>query len=117
MEVYNTICIASIMHRTSAVELAKKVNLMIVIGGKHSSNTQKLAKACSEHIETIHIEGADELDSEKILSYKKIGITSGASTPDFSIKEVVVKLGGNAEQVDERKVIGMKEIAADFRID
>ncbi len=117
MEVYNTICIASIMHRASAIELAKKVDLMIVIGGKHSSNTQKLAKACSEHVETLHIEDATELDSSKALSHSRIGITAGASTPDFSIKEVVIKLGGQAEQVDKMRVIGMQEIAADFKID
>ncbi len=117
MEVHNTICLASIMHRHSAIELAKQVDLMIVIGGKHSSNTQKLAKACSEFVETWHIEDAKELDVERALSYPKIGITAGASTPDFSIKEVVVKLGGKAEQVDQKKVIGMSEIAEDFKID
>lgn len=89
---FNTICSATEVRQKSAEDLSKQVDLMIVIGGKNSSNTTKLYQICKANCEnTIHIENAEELTDDIInnLKYEKIGITAGASTPDWIIKEVI----------------------------
>lgn len=90
IELFNTICNATKLRQESCKEVAAKVDFMIVIGGYHSSNTKKLAEISRENCKNvIHIETAGELDLNEIKKYKKIGITAGASTPDWIIKEVV----------------------------
>lgn len=89
----NTICKATTLRQTSAFELSKQVDLMLVIGGKDSSNTNKLYEICKENCEhTFHIENALKMPklikSEKII---KVGITAGASTPSWIIEEVIEK--------------------------
>ena len=64
---------------------------MIVIGGRNSANTTRLAQICAEHCAVHHIETADELQNDWFNNIKKIGITAGASTPDWIIKEVYEK--------------------------
>ena len=89
---FNTICSATDVRQKSADELSKKVDAMIVIGGKHSSNTTKLFQISSKNcVNTLHIENASELPEEYInnKNLKKIGITAGASTPDWIIREVI----------------------------
>ena len=89
---FNTICSATDVRQKSADELSKKVDAMIVIGGKHSSNTTKLFQISSKNcVNTLHIENASELPEEYInnKNFKKIGITAGASTPDWIIREVI----------------------------
>ena len=88
VEFFNTICYATRERQDAARELSKTVDAMIVIGGKSSSNTKKLAEICSENCITFLIETAKEIDLEKISSFSTIGITAGASTPDFIIDEV-----------------------------
>ena len=88
-EVENTICSATRVRQESARELAQKVDLMIVIGGKHSSNTQKLVKICQDIVDTFSIETKEDLDRNLLEKYHTIGITAGASTPDWIIKEVI----------------------------
>lgn len=85
----NTICSATRVIQESARDLASKVDLAIVIGGRHSSNTQKLVKICSEKVRTISIETKDELEKEDLSGYEKIGITAGASTPDWIIDDTI----------------------------
>lgn len=85
----NTICSATKERQLSAKSLAKEVECMIVIGGKHSSNTQKLVNICKDVTTTFAIETKDELDKDKLKDYKYIGITAGASTPDWIISEVI----------------------------
>ena len=95
-EVFNTICSATAERQQSAVRLAEKSNLMIVIGGKRSSNTAKLYDICREHCKAcILISDAGELERENIPEKLRelgenfnIGITAGASTPAYIIKEV-----------------------------
>lgn len=95
-EVFNTICSATAERQQSAVRLAEKSDLMIVIGGKHSSNTAKLFDICREHCKAcILISDAGELERENIPEKLRelgenfnIGITAGASTPAYIIKEV-----------------------------
>lgn len=89
----NTICRATELRQKETEELSKKVDLMIIIGGKNSSNTIKLyeiAQKCCRN--SICIEIADELKIEKISKYEKIGIMAGASTPKESIDNVIKKL-------------------------
>lgn len=95
-EVFNTICSATAERQQSAVRLAEKSDLMIVIGGKRSSNTAKLYDICREHCKAcILISDAGELERENIPEKLRelgenfnIGITAGASTPAYIIKEV-----------------------------
>ena len=89
---YNTICSATNVRQESAEKLSKEVDAMIVIGGKNSSNTTKLYEIAKSNCKnTIHIENSSELPEEYInnLNFKKIGITAGASTPDWIIREVI----------------------------
>lgn len=89
LKVFNTICNATKKNQDAAKELAKNVNLMIVVGGYNSGNTRRLAKLCAEIIETKHIEIADELNREWFENKEIIGVTGGASTPDWIIREVI----------------------------
>ena len=87
--VVNTICNATHERQSEAKEIAKNVDAMIVIGGKNSSNTQKLYDICKGECEnTFYIQTAKDLDFEQIKNYEKVGITAGASTPKNIIEEV-----------------------------
>jgi (E)-4-hydroxy-3-methyl-but-2-enyl pyrophosphate reductase len=91
---FNTICKATSERQQSTKELSKAVDMMVVIGGKNSSNTTKLFEICSENCKnTIHVENSkeipDEIFNKKIES---IGVTAGASTPDWIIKEAISKM-------------------------
>lgn len=87
---YNdTICSATKTRQQAARELSQEVECMVVIGGKHSSNTQKLVKVCEEYVPTFAIETKEEIDKEEISKYNNVGITAGASTPDWIIEEVI----------------------------
>jgi (E)-4-hydroxy-3-methyl-but-2-enyl pyrophosphate reductase len=89
-EIYNTICDATHNRQVEAKELSTKVDLMIVIGGKTSSNTKRLAEVSKEKgVETYHIETEAELDPSVFKGKETIGITAGASTPDWIITDVV----------------------------
>lgn len=85
----NTICSATKVRQESARELSKEVDCMVVIGGTHSSNTQKLVQICKEYVDTFAIETKDELDIDTLKKYNTVGITAGASTPDWIIEDVV----------------------------
>jgi len=85
----NTICSATRVRQNSARKLAKDVDVMIVIGGRHSSNTQKLVKICGETVRTYAIETKEELMNVSFDDCKKIGVTAGASTPDWIIEDVI----------------------------
>jgi len=92
---YNTICSATEVRQKSAGELSKKVDVMVVLGGKNSSNTTKLYEICKKNcVETIHAENSNEIPEDLIKSktINNIGITAGASTPDWIIEEAIDKL-------------------------
>ena len=91
IHIIRTICTATDQRQFAAIELARKVDMMLVIGGKNSANTTRLAQLCSKETITHHIETAEELCDEWFTKIKKIGITAGASTPDWIIKEVYQK--------------------------
>ena len=89
ISVVNTICNATEERQTEAKDIAAKVDAMIVIGGKHSSNTRKLYEICSgECAHTCLIQTLDDLHLELPEAVRLVGITAGASTPNKLIEEV-----------------------------
>ena len=90
VEIFNTICNATSLRQNSAMELAKQVDAMVVIGGYHSSNTNKLVEVSKKYCKNVyHIEKKEELPLQELSNFNTIGITAGASTPDWIIKEVI----------------------------
>lgn len=85
----NTICSATKVRQEAARELSSEVDCVVVIGGKHSSNTQKLVNICEEYVKTFAIETKSELDIYELKKFNVIGITAGASTPNWIIEDVV----------------------------
>ncbi len=93
VKAFDTICGATAKRQGAAVELANKVDLVLVIGDKMSANTKRLTELCSKTgTETHQIQTIEELDRQWLKDKQKVGITAGASTPDWVIKEVVDKL-------------------------
>ncbi len=87
--VLNTICNATEERQKEAAEISAKADAMIVIGGSHSSNTQKLFEICKKECEnTYYIQTLDDLDPGQFRSIDNVGITAGASTPNKIIEEV-----------------------------
>lgn len=92
-KIFNTRCKATESRQNAAKTLAQKVDSMIVIGGYNSSNTIKLYEICKENCSnTYHIETPDEISCELFKNIKSVGITAGASTPNWIIKEVINKM-------------------------
>jgi 4-hydroxy-3-methylbut-2-enyl diphosphate reductase len=90
---FNTICHATTIRQKEAVEIARKVETMIVVGGYNSGNTQRLAVICKEiQPRTYHIETAKDLRLKGLVRRKRVGLTAGASTPHWIIDEVAEKL-------------------------
>ncbi len=93
--IFNTICDSTSIRQNETVDVAKKVDCMIVIGGKHSANTRRLYELSKEILKDVyHIENEKDLNLEWLKNKKKVGITAGASTPDYIIKGVVEKIRG-----------------------
>lgn len=88
LAIFDTICNATVNRQKESQQISKHVDLMIVIGGKHSSNTAKLKEVCEENCKTILVETAAELKLDMFRGVRNIGITAGASTPARIIKEV-----------------------------
>ena len=89
VSVLNTICSATKERQTEAESIANEVDVMIVIGDKHSSNTQKLFEICSKACaNTYYIQTLEDLDMNQLKSVRTVGITAGASTPNNIIEEV-----------------------------
>ena len=93
VRVFNTICDATFENQDAARELSKEVDVMIVIGGKNSSNTKQLHSICLENCpDSYLIENESELDFTWFNNKKLCGVTAGASTPDWIIQQVVDKI-------------------------
>ncbi len=99
--VYQTICSATEQRQRDAAALAAQSDCMIIIGGKHSSNTVKLHDISSRYCKSYHIENADELDTLDLSDAGTIGITAGASTPAHIIKEVIFTMEENLNKIPE----------------
>jgi 4-hydroxy-3-methylbut-2-enyl diphosphate reductase len=106
--VLNTICNATEERQTEAYQLAKQSDAMIVIGGKQSSNTRKLYDICKKECEnTYYIQQLKDLDLNEFKSYRNVGITAGASTPNNIIKEVHTVMSEKSfeQLLEEEKVV------------
>ena len=90
--IFDTICNTTDLRQKEAEFLSKTSDIMIVIGGKQSSNTLKLYDICKKHTQTILVENSEDLPNELPKKYRKIGIVAGASTPQKVINEVIKKL-------------------------
>jgi 4-hydroxy-3-methylbut-2-en-1-yl diphosphate reductase len=89
IKVYNTICNSTALRLKETEKMARKVDVMLVVGGKNSANTTQLTRLCkSLSVPTYHIETSSEIKEAWIKNAKKLGITAGASTPEWIIKEV-----------------------------
>ncbi len=99
MRVINTLCRAPQRRQQAAVTLAKRSQLMIVVGGYNSANTRRLAEACSPIVETHLVERADRVDGSWLVGKRHIGIAAGASTPDEAVEELVDKLTSLAKLI------------------
>jgi 4-hydroxy-3-methylbut-2-enyl diphosphate reductase len=86
---YDTICKATFERQTETVQLAENSDVMLVIGGKNSSNTRKLFEIAKKYCISYHIENVSGLSPEMLLNARRVGITAGASTPREVISEVV----------------------------
>ena len=115
---FNTICSATEVRQQSALELAKSVDAMVVIGGKNSSNTTKLYQIAKKYCNnTIHIENSSELPEEYIKNskFKNMGVTAGTSTPDWIIREVINNMQDEMNKNDEQLKL-MEEMDKRFSI-
>jgi 4-hydroxy-3-methylbut-2-enyl diphosphate reductase len=93
VRIFNTICNATFENQDAAADLAKRANIMIVIGGKHSSNTKQLHSICKNYCEDSYlIENEEELDREWFLDKELCGISAGASTPDWIVQNVIDRI-------------------------
>ncbi len=91
--VVNTLCHATTGQQEAAAALAATVDVMVVVGGRKSANTRHLKEACEEQgTRAYHIEGPDELERDWFAGAERIGLTAGASTPDYSIDQVEMRL-------------------------
>ena len=90
---FDTICDATLKRQSAAVALARSVDLMLVVGDRLSANTKRLAELCSATgTETHQIQTVAELDAGWLAGKAKVGITAGASTPEWTIQDVLDKL-------------------------
>ena len=103
-EISDTICLATFTRQEEAAKLAAQCDAMVVIGGKHSANSVHLAQICSEHCGNVQfIERLDELDMDRLEAADTVGLTAGASTPAWIIKEVRNKMSDEIK-VEETKL-------------
>ncbi|MBO5252881.1 MAG: bifunctional 4-hydroxy-3-methylbut-2-enyl diphosphate reductase/30S ribosomal protein S1, partial [Clostridia bacterium] len=104
--VFDTICNATANRQKEARKLSSECDLMLVVGGRHSSNTTKLRDVCAANCETYLIETADELKELPVYGRHNIGITAGASTPASIIKEVLVTM----TEINETNELNFEEM-------
>ncbi len=95
LKVYNTICNSTKERQDAAQTLACQVDVMLVVGGRNSANTSRLVSVCKkEGTPTYHIEIADEIQPDWLKGASKVGVTAGASTPDWVVEGVLKRLEG-----------------------
>jgi len=110
IRIFNTICSATRTRVEQTVEVCRQVDLMLVIGDKQSSNTATLTKEClSTGTKTIQIEKADDIEPEWFEGVSNAGITAGASTPDWIIKEVLDRMTAYEEKENQGLNQAMEE--------
>jgi 4-hydroxy-3-methylbut-2-enyl diphosphate reductase len=93
VKIYNTICDSTVQRMKETKEIAKKVDLMIIVGGKNSANTNQLVKLSKEACAKVyHLETAEEIENSWLRKIEKVGISGGASTPQSIINDVIKKI-------------------------
>jgi 4-hydroxy-3-methylbut-2-enyl diphosphate reductase len=101
LRVFNTICGATAIRQDQSREISEEVDCMVVVGGYSSANTKRLSEICREiQPNTHHVEVADELDPAWFSGAKRVGVTAGASTPDWVINEVVERIRGFEDAIN-----------------
>ena len=101
-EIFDTICNATYIRQSEAQELAARCDAMIIIGDRKSSNTKRLSELCRALCSrVVSIEGAEELEPASFAGAASIGITAGASTPGWIIKEVYDKMSDEIMEIEE----------------
>ncbi len=117
LEIFDTICNATSERQKEAIALSQKSDIMVIVGGRQSSNTAKLRDVCSRYCPTVLIETADELSAAMFRDMHSIGVTAGASTPADIIKEVLSTMSeivNNTEnEVKEAETVVAEETAAE----
>ncbi len=98
LKLYDTICSATEQRQKSVVALAKRVDLLYVVGGKNSSNTKKLYERAKEHCAHVYlVQNKDDLLVTDFQKYDNIGVAAGASTPDWIIHDIIFKIENEGE--------------------
>nr|WP_282550577.1 bifunctional 4-hydroxy-3-methylbut-2-enyl diphosphate reductase/30S ribosomal protein S1 [Halonatronomonas betaini] len=113
LKIYNTICNTTQVRQSGAENLADDVEIMFVIGGFNSANTNRLAEICSNTgTPTYHIETAEDIEWSWLENINKIGITAGASTPDWLIKEVIQAMSEEKKdlEIEEKEQEEIEEL-------
>jgi len=96
MRLFQTVCGVTLTRQKRTEEVAREVDAMIVIGGRHSSNTRKLVEISGKHCRTYHIEEPEEVDAIDLAGVRRVGISTGTSTPDLLVDKVVERLRARA---------------------
>ena len=110
VDIFKTICYTTIRRQDEASELASQCDAMIVIGGLNSSNTNKLYDICAAKCaKVIRLEHGDDLNYKTIKRLKKVGIVTGASTPDWQTQEVLFKMENEAKAMMDEVVKNLEE--------
>ena len=93
VHVVDTICAATVDRQRAAAQLAERVDVLIVLGGRNSANTNRLAERCRAHgVETYHLEHAGEVRAEHLRGRRRVGIAAGASTPHWVIEATLERI-------------------------
>ncbi len=106
VKIFDTICDATSKRQKDACNLSYKCDIIIIIGGRNSSNTQKLKTVCEKNTKTFLIESAEELSDIDFSGCTTIGVTAGASTPVCIIKEVIKKMSELVNNVESAEAVG-----------
>lgn len=111
LEIFNSICSATKRRQKEALNISKECDIIFVVGGKNSSNTRKLFSICSEHCSNVyHIETIEDIPKIDYGEYHELGIISGASTPEWIIKEVYYTMS-DIEKVEQAEVTKEEKVA------
>jgi (E)-4-hydroxy-3-methyl-but-2-enyl pyrophosphate reductase len=110
VHIFNTICATTTERQQEAEKIARIADVMLVVGGMNSANTRKLVEVCSSHCaQTHHIETADDIDVSYFSKAQTVGVTAGASTPEWIIEEVIKTMSDADKKMDEE----VKEMAVE----